>query len=143
MSILIHFLTSLLLALILSIFYGWYSLWAFVGGVLVDVDHYLLYVSKFRNINLKKIYHYYAVEGCYFKGMYCVFHSFELILLLGALSFFSEIVLIITIGLFLHYVLDIIFELKYCGKTIKNWSFILFVRNTYFGTSFDKKPSPK
>ena len=56
MNISIHFITSIVLAALLWPFFGFYSLWAIVGGYLIDFDHYLYAGFKWKLWNLKKSY---------------------------------------------------------------------------------------
>ena len=60
MNVSIHFLTSLILTALFYPFFGLNSLWIFVGGFLIDFDHYLYYVFKFKNLSVKKAYYYHV-----------------------------------------------------------------------------------
>jgi len=138
MSILIHLIASIILALLLFAYFGWYSMLVFVGGVLIDVDHYLSYVIKFKIANIFKSYFYFRKRE--FFGIFCVFHSLELLFVLVIISLFSKIVWLITIGLFVHYILDFIYELNLAGRLIKNWSLVLWVGKKLSKLFFSGKP---
>ena len=114
---LVHFAVSAALAAILFPFYGWYSLLVFVGGFLIDVDHYVWYAVKFRDLNVKNSYGYLVnlVKKKDTKGLeelLCVFHSVEFILLLLIASFFFKKIFLVVIGLAVHLILDFIGKKK-------------------------------
>lgn len=108
-----HFLASLVLCAVLYPFYGINSFFVIVSGFLIDLDHYLWYVYKFKNFNFIKAYKFYLKinkEKSFAKQKKCIiiFHSVEFLILMVILSFYSKIMFIILIGLLYHYVLDII-----------------------------------
>jgi len=122
MEIIIHFVIAAILAGILFPFFSWYSLFAFIGGVLIDFDHYLAYIIKFRSLNFLKAYNYFKGKD-FKKHEYTlfIFHSMELFILLIVLSYFNRIILIITIGMAVHYAADFIYEINLSGRLLKNW----------------------
>ena len=129
MQIIVHLITSIILALLLFAYFGWYSLLIFIGGVLIDIDHYFIYIIKHKKINILKSYVYFRdrdIREAF--NVFCVFHLFELFIILLIASFFSKIVWIIAAGFFVHYVLDIIYEFGFGGGLIKNWSLITWLR---------------
>lgn len=129
MEIIVHFFISAILAGLLFLFFGWYSLLAFVGGVLIDIDHYILYFFIHKNFNLKKAYYYFKdrnFDKHYF--LLYVFHSMELLIVMIIISFYNKIILIITLGMALHYAADFIYELQVSGHFIKNWWTITWLR---------------
>lgn len=109
----IHLVVSLILAAILFPFFGLYSLFALVGGYLVDVDHLIFYWIKFKSLNIKQVYRYFRdivqrkdVEE--HNTVIAVFHSLELMGLLIVLSFYHIVFFVILIGLIVHVILDMI-----------------------------------
>lgn len=109
----IHLVVSLILAAILFPFFGLYSLFALVGGYLVDVDHLIFYWIKFKSLNIKQAYRYFRgilqrkdVEE--HNTVIAVFHSLELMGLLIVLSFYHIVFFVILIGLIVHVILDMI-----------------------------------
>lgn len=60
MFLLPHIIFSALLSLALYPFFGAHAFLAFVGGVFIDVDHYLEYVFRTKNISLRKAYRSYV-----------------------------------------------------------------------------------
>ena len=109
----IHFLASLFIAVLLYPIFGWNVLMIFVGGVLIDIDHYLLYVYRFGEFSLSKCYKYHHVDvkRNHHKdvfGALLIFHTIEFLLLSAFLSIYSNSALMFTIGLLAHYILDVI-----------------------------------
>ena len=139
MSILIHLIASIILASLLYMYFGWYSLLVFIGGVLIDLDHYLNYILKFRKIDIIKSYSYFR-DGDHFD-VFCIFHSFELFFILLIASFFSKVIWIIAMGFFIHFVLDLIYEFGAAGRLVKNWSLILWLRRKLNRASSQNKPN--
>lgn len=110
-----HFIATLILSIILFPYFRWLSLLAFIGGFLVDVDHYLMYIIKFKDFSIKKTYEY-CNKGP--KHVLMIFHTAEVWIILFILSFVSKAALIIFIGLMLHMIMDLIYN--YRKKRIKN-----------------------
>lgn len=107
MNVSVHFVISLICSVVLFQFIGWYSVVFFVGGFLIDVDHYFDYVFSKKDWSLKNAY--------FFHKNYCgpktfrldVFHTFEFGVLLLVFSFFSRIVMFFSLGVLLHMLLDL------------------------------------
>ena len=125
MLILYHLLLTLLLCIVLFKFYSWKVLFILLGGVLVDVDHYLLYVLKYKTINIKEAYK--RFKENYKRGkreeptvFELIFHSVEFFILMIILSFFFSIFFLIFIGLFFHLLTDGI---------LKKWIYQLYKYN--------------
>jgi hypothetical protein len=121
------FIASVLLFLIFPSI-GWLGfilIWA--SSVLIDIDHYLYFVYKTNNWNLKKSLSWYSSNCKKFEAMssnekekiytgLCFLHGLELILILFIAFFilnfyipsYSEIPLFIIIGFIIHQILDAI-----------------------------------
>ncbi len=128
-----HLLLALLLCVVLFKFYSWKVLFVLFGGVLVDFDHYLLFILKYRTLNIKKSY--LRFKETHRRGkrepptkFELLFHSIEFFILIIILSFFSEIFLLVFIGLFFHLLTDGILKKWiyqiYKYKKIKSYSII-------------------
>lgn len=123
MIIAYHLVLTILICIFCFQFYGWNVIFILLGGVLVDIDHYLLYILKYRTINIKKAYQ-------RFKGnikrskreeptaFELLFHSIEFFVLMIILSFFSQIFFLIFIGLFFHLLTDGVIK-KWITQIIK------------------------
>ena len=132
MKPLTHFLSSLALAIIIFPFFHWKSLMVFAGGFLIDADHYLWYIYKYRNFSLLKAYKHFSshVEKLDFTedyGILIVFHTIEFLTIMLFLSFYSAYALIFTFGLLLHYVLDLIFLLSVPKRFVVDHSLVHWV----------------
>lgn len=127
---LIHFITSLALFLILIPFYGYNALFVFISGFLADLDHFYYYYLKFKKIEVKKAINYFLdipKRNAYseLQERMFIFHSVELLVLCIILSFYLKAFTIITLGLLLHYALDLAHEQFVVKKQVKHRSYIL------------------
>lgn len=100
-----HFLLSLIPSILLFYYYGWNVLIFIATNVLIDIDHYPVYVWKFKKLSLKKAH-------SYFKNLngtddIAIFHTFEFIILIFILSFFYKIFFLVFLGLVFHLISDI------------------------------------
>jgi hypothetical protein len=128
----VHLLVSLILAVILYPTFNWKVLFILIGGVLIDIDHYFLYIYRFRKFNLRNCYNYFYVEARKdnFKGIIgslLIFHTIELLLISIILSFYIEFALIFTISLLIHYLLDLIWHYLVPKRLIANHSIISWI----------------
>jgi len=140
-----HLLFALIFALILFYLFPQITWLGFAiilfSSFLIDVDHYLFYVWKEKDISLKnafKWFHFRLIEirllprhqrkkkAKQRKEIPCIFHGIEAIIILILLSFFSKIFLYILIGFIFHQLLDFIyivwggFPLAHIGSQIYN-----------------------
>ncbi|MBI2652668.1 hypothetical protein HYX00_04345, partial [Candidatus Woesearchaeota archaeon] len=109
-----HTAVSLILAALLYKFYSWKVIFIIVGGVLIDIDHYFLFVFKYKKFGLMECYNFFTIEGKKnnwndFNGDLFVFHTVEFFILMTVLSFYKDFALLFTIGLISHHILDLIF----------------------------------
>lgn len=132
-----HIIISFIIALVLYPFFGLYSIAFFLAGFLIDFDHYLEYVIMTKNINPFKAYSYFIKiyqknqkniikkkQVKWKKVHFHMFHTFEFILIIGIISFFSKIVLFVFFGLISHFILDfaynyylkIKFKQEFCNR---------------------------
>jgi len=114
----IHFITSVLLAIFLYPFYGLNSLFVLIGGFLIDIDHYLYTLLKFKNLSIIDSYKFYTgrrIKKRFGKVM-LLFHNLEFLSIMAILSFFSNTFYLITLGVMLHYLLDFIEQFFVLGK---------------------------
>tara|TARA_B100000315_G_scaffold255285_1_gene298290 strand:+ start:112 stop:525 length:414 start_codon:yes stop_codon:yes gene_type:complete len=123
----VHLSVSLILMIILYPIYNWEVLLILVGGVFIDFDHYLWYIYKYKRFNLLNSYRHYTIdaEKNNFKdvsGIPLIFHTIEFLLVIILLSFFNEFVLVFTIGLLSHYLLDLVWQYSIPKRLILNFS---------------------
>ena len=136
----VHSLFSLALAAILYHFFGWEAAAVFVGGVMVDFDHYIWYVYNLRKFNPLKCYTYFIKDiekndWQDVQGTVLVLHTVEFLALCIILSFFNTIALLFTIGLVGHYFLDLVWHLRVPKRAILNHSLVHWLVNRYFAHS--------
>jgi hypothetical protein len=110
-----HFIVSFILSIVLYPFFGFNVLYIFVGGFLIDIDHYLLYIFKFKDFSIKKTFEYSKNFSALYK--FHIFHLFEVLVVCVILSFYSKTFLLISIGLIFHQILDF-YELKYIDRNL-------------------------
>lgn len=127
-----HLIFALFLAALLYPIFNWKVLFILAGGVLVDVDHYLWYIYKYKKFNIINSYKFYLknIEVNDYSNVYgilLIFHTIEFLLLMILLSFYIEFALIFTIGLVLHYLLDLIFLYILPKRIIANHSIIWWI----------------
>jgi hypothetical protein len=114
--ILFNFLVVFALKLITNISNAYLGI-IFLSSFLIDMDHYLLYAIKKKDINLEAAYQWFIErkeeyfkmsieERKKFKQIIMVFHTLEFWILLFALSFISQIFLFILAGIMLHLIFD-------------------------------------
>ena len=110
-----HFLFGLIISFLLYPVYGLNVLIIFFVNVLLDVDHYILYIFKFKSFDMIKAHNYFFNEE---KPFLLFFHTVEFLLALLLLSFYFRLVFFVLIGVVTHLLLDIYEELreKYIGR---------------------------
>ena len=118
-----HFILTLLLSLILYALSFATPLQAAIilaAGVLIDVDHWLIYAIKRKDLSIRKAYKWFYGfnERKEHKRFLYIFHTFEsfLIILLIGLKF--TIFLWVFLGMAFHLLMDFIeaIKLKHYGK---------------------------
>ena len=123
----IHFITSVLLATFLYPFYGLNSLFVLIGGFLIDIDHYLYTLLKFKNLSIIDSYKFYTGKRIKkrFGKVILLFHNIEFLSIMTVLSFFSNTFYLITLGVMLHYFLDFIEQFFVLGKVTVTSSIVI------------------
>ena len=123
----VHLLTSIIIAILFYPIYNWKVALIIVGGVLIDVDHYLWWVCQHREISLIKSYKFFIrnIEVNDFSNVYgilLIFHTIEFFLIMVVLSYYSIYAFMFTTGLMSHYVLDAIFTAYMAKRIVANHS---------------------
>lgn len=133
----VHIIASTILAIPLYFIFGWKVLFIFIGGVALDIDHYIWYVFKHKDINPLNCYRHFmkGLEKDNYKfniGILFIFHSIEFLTAAALLSFFSEFVLMFAIGLLPHYMMDLLYLYRGPKRFITNPSIIgWFIKNKF------------
>ena len=125
MQPLIHFIVSTLLVLILWPFYGINSIWAYLTGFLVDIDHLIEYFLHHKELSYKKLKHFYATTD--FNNIINPLHTIEFLILLIILSFYHKIFVILTISFAIHWSMDFIYQIKNKFMHHRNFSILLWL----------------
>ena len=98
-----------------------------LSGVLIDVDHYLLYSYRKKDSNLKNAYSWFIKKSKFImslpksqrKNFYfgiIILHGIEILALLLFLSLFSQIFFFIFLGFSFHLFLDLISFMNHGGR---------------------------
>jgi hypothetical protein len=121
-----HFFYGLVFSLLLFQLLDWYVVVFLAATVLIDFDHYLIYIVKRNNLALKKVYIFFKKlekrqQNPNFKGKYLfflsIFHTYEFILIIFLFTFFNRFASLILLGLLFHLSLDIIStKISYSNK---------------------------
>jgi hypothetical protein len=109
-----HILISSILALILYPFFSWNVLFIFIGGVMIDIDHYFWYTLKHKKFSLSNCYKFYMDRSEISRihendGILLILHTIEFLIVTVILSLYYEFALLFLVGLVSHYILDLIF----------------------------------
>jgi hypothetical protein len=86
-----------------------------IGGVLIDVDHYLLYVQRRRNLSIPGMFRYFnelqpIQSNIPYVGL-CIFHTIDFFILLAVLAYFYPLVSYLLAGCLFHFAIDL-FDLR-------------------------------
>lgn len=94
------------------------ALLIFLSSVFIDVDHYMIYVIKTKEISLKKSYSWWVnlrstakklvEQKKKVKGPICIFHTIEFIFVVFLLSLLYKPFFLILAGIIFHSIVDII-----------------------------------
>ncbi len=83
-----------------------------IGGILIDVDHYLLYVQRMRRFDVRGMFRYFddlqpIQRTIPYVGL-CIFHTIDFFFLVGLLAFFHPIFFPFLAGSLFHFVIDLV-----------------------------------
>ena len=85
-----------------------------LGGILIDIDHYIAYIFIKKDFNLKRAYKYFVKmrekikRGKKVNVPLCVFHTLEFVIALAVIVFFNKTLLFLFIAMLFHLMLDFI-----------------------------------
>lgn len=84
-----------------------------IGGVLIDVDHYLLYVQRRRDLSLSGMFRYFRelqpIQSTIPYVGLCLFHTVDFFILLGLLAVIHPPLNYLLAGCLYHFALDLIY----------------------------------
>ncbi len=140
-----HLLFALIASVPLLPILSWKALIFLAAAVLIDFDHYIIYVAKKKDVNLKRGYTFLKKleekqRKPNFNNRYtfflCIFHTYEFLLVIFVLSFIYNPLFAVFTGFIFHLMIDFIhakmdFKEDYLAVFLKNLSFMyyLFSRN--------------
>ena len=107
-----HFFLALLFSILLyalGLATPLQALTVLAAGVLIDVDHWLVYAIKKKDLSIKRAYRwfYQFYKKNVNKGFLCIFHTIEAFILVALLSIKFQFFLFVLIGMAFHNALDI------------------------------------
>ena len=128
----VHVIVSAILAALLYPVFKRHVLFIFAGGVLIDIDHYFVYAYKYKNFSLFDCYYHYIknMQDPAQKenlGILLIFHTTEFLFVMVVFSFYNAYALVFTIGLLVHYLLDLIYLYTVPKKFIVDHSLIHWI----------------
>lgn len=83
----------------------------FLSSFLIDVDHYIFYVQRKKDLSLFRAYKWFIVNGkriCKQRKIMVIFHTVEALVLVTILAYFFNIFIFILIGMLFHLFLDFV-----------------------------------
>lgn len=102
----------------------------FLSSILIDVDHYIYYVFKKRDLNLRKAFNWFLEHRKEFernpKPFRFVCHSIEFLSILAILSLYFNILFFIFLGFVFHLMTDLIYISIKEKLHLRGFSFLLY-----------------
>lgn len=82
-----------------------------IGGVLIDVDHYFLYILRRRDLSVPGMFRYFrdlqpVQHNVPYVGL-CIFHTVDFFVLLGVMTRFYPLLWALLAGSLYHFILDL------------------------------------
>ena len=104
-----HAIVTFFISIPLFFVYRWWVLLIFASAILIDFDHYMTYVIKFKDFNIRKAYWYFRNISKYKdnKKILLLFHTWEFLAALLIVGFFYQIIWYIFLGFFTHILEDL------------------------------------
>ena len=105
-------------SLFLLPFWNWTQLLLFsAGSVLIDVDHYLLYVWRRKRLGIADMFEYHQElftrrASIPYAGI-CIFHTVDFFALCLVLALWFPLLWYLLAGLVFHFLLDVLFLLRH------------------------------
>ena len=82
------------------------------GSILIDVDHYFLYIQRTRRFDIRGMFRYFAelqpIETTIPYVGLCIFHTFDFFLLVALLSYFQPFFIPLLAGFIFHFIFDLL-----------------------------------
>lgn len=131
-----HLISSVIAALLMAGYFKWLAIFVFIGGFLIDFDHYLHYIFTKKDFSLKKAITYGKIKKLSVDTLH-IFHTIEFWFMVALLSVWFKFALATFIGMVVHQALD---SFEYYKenvpsprvKTIYGWIFGMHSKSYYF-----------
>jgi hypothetical protein len=113
-----------------AILYNWTgaknSFGFFCFASFLDVDHYIYYILKFHNLNIRKAFEYFDFYKHTPRFCLCILHTVEFSIFVGLIAYLSHSLFIYAclLGILFHYIGDIIQGLYYRRMDYRWWSVV-------------------
>jgi hypothetical protein len=110
-----HLLASSVIVLGVFPVYGYWAFLAYISGFLIDADHYIYWVFKFKNFNLIENYKYCAKKDRPpVNDMIHIFHLLEFWVIVGVVggimwADYPFLIFPLAFGMTLHLVMDFVY----------------------------------
>lgn len=119
-----HALISLPISAALYFVYGENVIYFFLASFIVDIDHIFMIPFKLKYLNIVKqhkamMYYSYHREFSAIKKTLFPLHTIEFLFILAAMSFYHEIFILILMGVVVHLLLDMFYEIYRFRQLIK------------------------
>jgi len=126
-----HFIFGLIFASVLLILFPEINLMGFfiilASTVLIDVDHYLIYVFKKKDFSLRKAYRRSIQKKKKLLSLsrnerdkyyieFCFLHGIEILIILFFISFFFKYLFYVFLGFAFHLLLDVIHQSTFWNR---------------------------
>lgn len=89
-----------------------------IGSVLIDIDHYLLFVQRRKSLSIRGMFRYFEelqpIQSAISYVGLCVFHTIDFFLLLAVLALFFPLAWALLAGCLYHFLIDL-FDLRRKG----------------------------
>lgn len=126
-----HIKYSSIPSLALLPFIGLEALYFFLGSILIDVDHYITYVTKFKSFSINGMFEFYdeifsVRESRDYLGL-TIFHTVEFLAFVCLLSFFFPWLWFVWLGMVFHWTLDLIYLYEPNIRSIRALSIIEYL----------------
>ncbi|MBS3121297.1 hypothetical protein J4434_00250 [Candidatus Woesearchaeota archaeon] len=108
-----HVIVSAIITVFIFPVYSWLSLLVFLGGVLIDIDHYLWWIFNKKNFSLKTAYKFFKDDYNGKEDLTLIFHSIEFWALSLVMVYFFPVIFPYFIGLASHITMDLFFFFKF------------------------------
>jgi len=101
----------------------------FLSASFLDIDHYIFYLFKFKDLNYSKAYRFFESIEHKPRKAFCILHTIEFLLLVAVLGFVlkSQLVYGLLIGLIFHLLIDLGQAIYFREVNYRWWSIYHYI----------------